>query len=152
LHNKESIVAESELDLAFSLRDIGLGAVTSTASSTPVACRPDVLATCAWMLYVSAIGAVGTETYSFTLEVSDLSGGSYLNLATWNWPRAKGVGKALVPIVGDQAAFTNTVTRFLRVTATLGGTTTTITYGSGLVKLPTKMGVAAKPGNIFQVA
>ena len=145
-------MAEAELDLGFLLRDITAGPITTTTSSTPVGCRPDLFTSLGWMIYVNALNAVSTETYVFALETSDLTGGSYVNLATWVWPRARGTGKAIIGLVGDQAFWTNTVTRFLRVTATLGGSSPSIVYGSGMVKLPTRLGTASRPGNILMIA
>lgn len=140
-------MTQAVFDIATQLK-APTAAVTATTSETGIALPVRFLATCDWVVYVTALGVVGTETYVFTLQVSDLVGGTYTTIATLTWPIAHGVGKMHVPINGDLASFYDTDSKFVRVTATLGGTTPTITYGSYLTKEANKLGIAAAPGNI----
>ena len=128
-------------------------AVTATASSTGVQLYPRALPTCDWVIHVTAIDATSAdETYVFTLEVSDVVGGTYTPIATWNWPRGHGVGKAWIPINALEAEWLDNDCMFMRVTATLGGTTPSIKYGSYLAKSSNRPGYARKPGDIVTVA
>jgi hypothetical protein len=138
-------------DKALELSPLG-APIVATASSTGVALSPRMLPTCDWVIYVTALGAVGTETYVFTLEVSDLVGGTYIAIASHTWPRAHGRGRAHIPINGDMALWQDSDSAFLRVTATLGGTTPTITFGSFLAKAATRVGMGIKQGDIVTVS
>lgn len=122
--------------------------VTSTTSSTGVAFDIRFAPTCMWELYVSAIDAVSTdETYVFTLEVSDLIGGTYTAIASHTWPRGKGAGRVGIPINGQQAAFQDTDCDWVRVTCTLGGSTPSITYGAFISKDGNHVGAGVDVGD-----
>jgi hypothetical protein len=97
------------------------------------------------VLYVS--GVLGTGTYTFTLEVSDLVGGSYTVIATWAWPAAVAAGKVHLPINADMSMFKDNDSKFMRVTATLGATSSVI-WGSYLAKSANKLGLGVKQGDI----
>lgn len=123
--------------------------VTATASTTGVAIPCRMLAISDWVIYVTAIDAASNdETYSFALQVSDVVGGTYTTIATHAWPRAHGAGRAHIPINGDMASFQDTDSAFMRVTATLGGTTPSVTYGAFLTKPTNKVGLAREAGDI----
>ena len=108
------------------------------------------LSDAAWVLYVTAMDfTTQNETYVFTLEVSDLVAGTYSIMATRAWLGSHGVGKVHVPILGEVASFLNTTSAFMRVTATLGGTSPVVTYGSYLAKDPMgRLGLAARVGDL----
>lgn len=132
------------LDIAAELKAPGV-AITATGSGTGIAIAPRFLPTCDWVIYAS--GVLGTGTYTFTLEVSDLVGGTYVPIATYSWPAARASGRVHIPITGDQAAMADTDCAFIRVTATLGATSSII-YGSFLTKSATRAGWAYKPRDI----
>lgn len=135
-------------DKALELRNVADGAETATASETGIAFDVRFAPTIMWELFVTAIDAVSTdETYVFTLEVSDLVGGTYTEIAKHVWPRGKGVGRVGIPINGSVAAFQDTDSDWVRVTATLGGTTPSITYGSFLSKDANHVGAGVDVGD-----
>jgi hypothetical protein len=123
-------------DAATELRAPGV-AITATTSGTGIAIAPRFLPTVDWVIYAS--GVLGTGTYTFTLEVSDLVGGTYTPIATYAWPAARASGRVHIPITGDQAAMADTDCAFIRVTATLGATSS-IVFGSFLTKSATRAG------------
>jgi len=124
-------------------------AVAATASSTGVLLYPRMLANCDWVIYAS--GVLGTGTYTFTLEVSDVVGGSYTAIATYSWPATLASGRVHIPINGDMAAFKDNDSKFIRVTATLGATSSII-YGSFLAKSANRAGWAYKPNDFIAVS
>lgn len=137
-------------DKALELRAAGTAITATGATSvTGVALPVRFLPTCDWVIHVAAIDAVNNdETYVFSLEVSDVVGGTYTQIAEHTWPRGHGTGKAHIPINGDMAAFQDTDSAFMRVTMTAGGTTPSINYGSYLAKAATGLGIARKPGDV----
>ena len=140
-------MTQAVFDKLLELRDGAAAAVTSTASGTGIAVNPRMLPSCSWVISVTAIVANDAdETYVFTLEVSDVVGGTYTPIASFNWPRGNGAGKVHIGIQPDQAAFQDTDSAFVRVTATLGGTTPSVTYGSYLTKATTNPGKARDTG------
>jgi hypothetical protein len=141
-------MSQQVFDLALQLQAPG-AAITSTASSTGVLLNPRYLPTCDWVVYVSAV--LGTGTYTFTLQVSDLVGGSYTTIATLVWPPALAAGKMHVPINADMAAFLDSDSKFMRVTATLGASSSII-WGSFLAKAANRLGIAARVGDIVTVS
>jgi hypothetical protein len=144
-------MSQNIFDKLLELRNVADGAETATASETGIALAVRFLPVCEWVIFCTAMGVVATETYVFTLEVSNLVGGTYTAIARHVWPIAHGIGEVHVPINGDLAAWQDTDSAFLRVTATLGGTTPTVTYGSFLSKQGRKMGGAYEPGDIITV-
>ena len=123
-------------------------AVTATASTTGIAVNPRMLPTCDWVIYTKTMPAGTNETYVFTLEVSDLVGGTYTPIATWNWPRAHGIGKIHIALNGDQAAFADTDCAFMRVTLTETGTAPSCIYGSFLTKATTGIGLGRRQADV----
>lgn len=142
-------MSQAVFDKATELRNIADGAETATASETAINYPVRFLPGSSWVVFVTALDAAGAdETYVFSLEVSDLIGGSFTKIAELVWPRAHGAGKLHVPISGDLASFQDTDSDWIRVTCTQGGVSSSITYGSYLTKSTNKLGIAAKPGDI----
>ncbi len=138
-----------QFDKLLELRNIADGAETATASETGIALPVRFLPTCDWVVYVTALDAVGgDETYVFTLEVSNLIGGTYTEIARMNWPRAHGAGRLHMSLNGDMASFYDTDSIFCRVTCTQAGATSTITYGSFLTKATNKIGLGVHQGDV----
>jgi hypothetical protein len=125
-------------------------AVIATASSTGVALFPRTLPTCDWVLYLSAVAATGT--YVFSLEVSDLVGGTYTPIVSFTWPPTIAAGRVHIPINGQMAALKDADCRFMRITSTLGGTTPSAVIGSFLTKAATNSGYAIRVGDFPNVA
>lgn len=123
-------------------------AVVATGSTTGVQLFPRMLPTCDWVLYVKTMPAGTNETYVFTLEVSDLVGGTYTPIASHNWPRGHGPGKVHIPIVGDMAAFQDTDSAFVRVTLTETGTAPSCIFGSYIGKAANGVGLGRKQGDV----
>lgn len=141
-------MALAVFDKALELRNIADGAETATASETGVSFPVRFMGTASWVVHVAALDAVGAdETYVFTLEVSNLVGGSYTAIASLTWPRARSSGVVYVPVSGYTAAFEDADSAFVRVTCTQGGVSSSITYGSYLTKdVGGNMGIAVDPG------
>jgi hypothetical protein len=141
-------MSQQVFDKALELIAPGI-AITATASSTGVQLNPRFLPTCDWVIYAS--GVLGTGTYTFTLQVSDLVGGTYTTIATFVWPPALAAGKVHIPINADLAAFLDSDSKFMRVTATLGATSSVI-YGSFLAKAANRLGIGARQGDFVAVS
>lgn len=142
-------MSQAVFDKLLELRNVADGAETATASETGIALAVRMLQPCSWVIFVTAIDAASAdETYVFALQVSDLVGGTYTTIATHTWPRAHGVGKVHIPVSGELAAFQDTDSAFLRVTATLGGTTPSVTYGSYLAKETSNAGLGRRVGDV----
>ena len=136
-------------DVATELVALPASAVTTTTSSTGVAIPVRMLPTSDWVIYVTSIDAASNdETYVFTLEVSDVVGGTYTEIARHNWPRGHGVGRVHIPINGDMASFQDTDSAFLRQTITTGGTTPSIKAGGFITKSTNRVGLARKQGDV----
>lgn len=141
-------MTQAIFDGALELKATG-AAVTSTGSTTGIAIAARFLPVCDWVVNVTAIDFTTTdETYIFTLEVSNLVGGTYSIVATLPWIGSRGPGKVSVPVSGERAAFMNTTSAFMRVTATLAGTTPSVTYTSYLAKAANRLGTAQNHGDI----
>lgn len=124
-------------------------AITATASSTGVLLYPRLMPTYDWVVYASAV--LGTGTYTFTLEVSDLVGGTYTAIARLVWPPALAAGKLNIAVNANTAGFLDSDSKWIRCTATLGATSSII-YGSFLAKTANKAGIGARVGDIVTVA
>ena len=139
-------------DKLLELRAISDGAITATGSTTGISLDVRMLPVCDWVIYVSALDFTTTdETYVFTLQASDLVGGTYTTIATHTWPGARGAGRVHIPINADMFTIADADCDWVRVTATLAGTTPSLTYGSFLAKAANKRGIAAKPGDLVTV-
>ena len=141
-------MSQQVFDIALQLIAPGV-AITATASSTGVLLYPRLLPTCDWVVYCSAV--LGTGTYTFALQVSDLVGGTYTTVASIVWPPALAAGKIHIPINADVPGFLDNDSKFIRVTATLGATSSVI-YGSYLAKSANKLGIGARVGDIVTVS
>jgi hypothetical protein len=146
-------MAQAILDLSLVMRDSALGAVTTTGSTTGLPCAASYLTTCGWHLWVLALDASSSdETYVFTLETSTALATGYGAIATWTWPRGHGIGHVNIPIGGYQAFWSGVGYGFIRTTCTVGGTSPSIVYGSGLGKPSTRPCLCSRPGYILTAA
>jgi hypothetical protein len=125
-------------------------AITATGSSTGVQLYPRQLPVCDWVIYIS--GVVSTGTYVFTLQVSDVVGGTYTTIASYTWPPATASGRVHLPISGQMAALQDADSKFVRVTYTLAGTTPSAVIGSFLAKAATNAGLGVRVGDFPAVA
>lgn len=122
-------------DTALSLRASGT-AITATASGTgiafPVRQIGDYKAVVA---YNGMDYTTGDESYIFSIEVSDVVGGTYTKIATMpNIGSATASGFLDIPLNGKIAEELDADSAFIRVTATLAGTTPSIDYDCFLTK------------------
>ena len=133
------------LDVLLELRDITDGAETATTSETGVAFAVRYAGSCSVMVHVTAIdNASANETYEMAAEVSDAQGGTYTEVGRIVLDRDTAVPfTAMIPIHSEKAQLLDADADWIRVTATLGGTTPSITYGAYVV--PTPMG---NPGRV----
>lgn len=129
-------------DKFLELRDVTAGAVTATGSTTGVNMEVRYLLPCSVEIYVSAIDATSAdETYTFSVQVSDVVGGTYTTIAgPIAYARGLGAGKVSIPISAELAQWVDADSAFIRITHTLGGTTPSVTYGAYLAKSHTMYG------------
>lgn len=118
-------------DTALVLRESGT-AETSTASETGVAF--DVRKIGDFKAIIQYSGAVATGTYTFSIEVSDLVGGTYTEIADVVATPANASDRFDIPLSGKIAEQLDADSAFIRVTATLGGTSPSIDYDCFLTK------------------
>lgn len=127
------------LDTLLELRDITDGAETSTAAETGVSFPVRKIGGYKAVMNVSAIDYTTTdETYSFQIQVSDVVGGTYTTIAelgTGVVLGSAGAARYELPLSGNLAAEIDADSAFIRVQATLAGTTPSITYGCHLEKM-----------------
>jgi hypothetical protein len=142
-------VSTAVFDKALELLAPG-AALAANGSSTGVLLYPRFLPTCDWVIYAS--GTVGTGTYTFNLQVSDIVGGTYTTISTITWPPTLVAGRLHTAITGDQAAFFDTDSRYIRINYAIGGTTPGIVIGSFLALSANRAGWAYKPGDIITVS
>ena len=116
-------------DDATVLRDAGTP-VTSTTSETGIAFPVRKIDDYKAVINYSGKDFTTTdETYVFTIEVSDVVGGTYTAIATLpDIGALAAAGQIDVPLNGNVAEFLDADSAFIRVTATLGGTTPSIDY------------------------
>lgn len=114
------------------LRNLADGAETATAAETGVAfeIRKHIALLCV-VDVTASVSNDNDETYVFTVEVSDLVGGTYTPIATLTVTRGV-TGKYTIPLSGELAQKLDDDCDFIRIKATLGGTTPSITYGAYL--------------------
>ncbi len=118
-------------DKLLELRDVDAGAITSTASTTGLRFPIRKYKGLCVMVHVTAIDATSNdETYVLTVEVSDTVNGTYTPIAALPNIRDAGTGIYTIPISGETAQQLDDDSAFVRVTATLGGTTPSLTYGA----------------------
>lgn len=121
--------------------------LAANGSATGVLLYPRTLPTCDWIIYAS--GVVGTGTYTFNLQVSDVVGGTYTTIASATWPSAVSSGTLAVPITGRTATFFDNDSKFIRVNYAIGGTGPGIVTGSFLGKAANNPGLAVDVGDIY---
>jgi len=123
---------------------------TITVSTTYPGVRANVLAapTCVWCIAVSAVSATGT--YTFALQVSDVLGGTYLPIAAWTWPAGTSTPhQVAVGVSATAARMANPQAAYVRVVATLGGASPSVTLESWVTKPGGAVGLGTRPGNVY---
>ena len=122
-------------DTALVLRTSGT-AETSTASETGVAFDVRKIEDYKAVVQYSGMDYTTTdESYVFSIEVSDLVGGTYTAIATMpDIGGTQGTGRLDIPLNGKIAELLDADSAFIRVTATLGGTSPSIDYDCFLTK------------------
>lgn len=106
----------------------GAAARTSTASGTGIACNLRKYRAAIIGVDVSECDATtGNETYVLSVEVSDVVGGTYTEVARVTVPRGV-TGQFEMAVTGVGVEKLDADCAFTRVTWTLGGTTPIITF------------------------
>jgi hypothetical protein len=118
------------------LRDSGT-AITTTTSETGIEFAVRHIGGYKAVIQYNGMDfTTGDETYVFSIEVSDLVGGTYTAIATMpDIGSATASGRLDVPLSGKIAEELDADSAFIRVTATLGGTTPSIDYDCYLTKM-----------------
>jgi hypothetical protein len=111
-------------------------AETSTASETAIAFPVRKIGDYKAVIVYSGLDfTTGDESYVWTVEVSDTSGGTYTAIATTpDMGSATAAGRLDVPLNGKIAEQLDADSAFVRVTATLGGTSPSVDYDCYLTK------------------
>jgi hypothetical protein len=111
-------------------------AETSTASETGVEFPVRKIEGYKAVIQYSGLDfTTGDETYVFSIEVSDVVGGTYTAIATMpDIGSATASGRLDIPLNGKIAEELDADSAFIRVTATLGGTTPSIDYDCFLTR------------------
>ncbi len=124
------------LDKNLELRDNADGAETSSASEAAIKFAVRKIGMYKAVVILSAVDVADTdETYVFNIEVSDASGGTYTSIASLSFAAgAAQTGSYDIPLSGQLAEQLDADAEYIRVTATLGGTTPSVTYGCYLTK------------------
>lgn len=118
-------------DTATVLRTAGT-AITTTTSETGLEFAVRNIE--AYKAVIQYSGAVATGTYTFTIQVSDLVGGTYTTIASVVATPANASDRFDVPLSGKIAEQLDADSAFIRVTATLGGTSPSIDYDCFLTR------------------
>jgi hypothetical protein len=121
-------------------------ALTTNGNGTGILLYPRDFPTCDWVVYASAV--LGTGTYTFNLQVSDLVGGTYTTVAQIVWPPAVAGGKLHVGINGAQAQWFDNDSKFVRVNYVIGATSS-IVVGSYITLPSNNAGLAVDVGDIY---
>lgn len=118
------------------LRDIDDGAETATANETAINVEAINLEEFKAVIHVTALDfTTGDETYVFDISVSDLVGGTFTKVATLpDIGSATATGIYEIPLSGALVQGLDSDADWIRVGATLGGTTPSVTYGAFLTK------------------
>ena len=122
-------------DDALVLRDSGT-AITSTTSATGISFPVRHIGGYKAVIQYSGMDfTTGDESYVFSIEVSDVVGGTYTAIATVpDIGSATASGRLDIPLNGKIAEELDADSAFIRVTATLGGTTPSIDYDCFLTR------------------
>jgi hypothetical protein len=121
-------------------------ALTANGNGTGVLLYPRDFPMADWVVYAS--GVLGTGTYTFNLQVSDLVGGTYTTIASIVWPPAVAGGKLHVGINGAQAQWFDNDSKFVRVNYVIGATSS-IVVGSYITLPSNNAGLAVDVGDIY---
>lgn len=129
--NRTSSIYDSDL----ALRTSGTP-ITSTTSETGVEFAVRNIEDYKAVIQYNGMDYTTTdESYVFSVEVSDLVGGTYTAIATLpDVGGTQGSGRLDIPLNGAIAEQLDVDSAFIRVTATLGGTTPSIDYDAYLTK------------------
>lgn len=123
------------VDASLILRDITDGAESGTASETGVALPVRYLDLAKAVINHNAIGGTvdGSNYWTITIEISDVVGGTYTQVATTG-ALAAAKNEIELPLSGLLNKYKDADSAFIRVTATETGTTAgNLTYGCYLV-------------------
>lgn len=117
------------------LRDIDDGAETQTANETGKNFNIRKHQMVAVVVDITACASNdNTETYDLVVAVSDVVGGTYTEIASLAVPRGT-TGRLVIPVHGQTAELLDADCDWIRISATLGGDTPSITYGAFLAAL-----------------
>ena len=108
-------------------------AVTTTTSETGISFAVRHIEE--YKAVVSYSGAVATGTYTFSVQVSDLVGGTYTTIADVVATPANASDRFDIPLSGKIAEQLDADSAFIRVTATLGGTSPSVDYDCFITKV-----------------
>lgn len=125
-------------------------ALAATGQGTGVLLYPRQLPTCDWVLYWS--GLVATGTYTFSIAVSDVVGGSYTVISSYTIPTTLTSGRVHIAMNGNQAAVADADSKFIRAQYTIGGTTPGVVAGIFLAKAATNAGLGVRVQDFFTAA
>lgn len=123
-----------DTETAVTLRDVTDGAETASAAEVGVAFDPDNYDYVVVAINVTAIdSADADETYVLTVE-SDTAAAETNNVAQATLPNIRAIGTGMYQVVLHAGTIKklDSDAAYLRVKATLGGTTPSITYGAWL--------------------
>lgn len=125
-------------DKNLELRDVADGAETATAAETGIAFDPVHIGEYEAVVHVTAIDAADAdETYVLTVETDSLVAftDAPVVIASLAVDKATAVPtKIRIPLNGAKTKFLDPNAAAIRIKATLGGTTPSITYGAYLTK------------------
>lgn len=140
-------MAVGTFDKLLELAAVGSAVTATQTLHTGVAIPCRFLPTCDWVIHVTAIDAGDAdETYAFSLQCSDVVGGTYTTVASYAWSRDKGVGQMHIPLNGDMFSGTDADSAYVRLQTDFSGTTPSCTYGSYLTKATSKHGLGVRAG------
>ena len=118
-------------DKQLELRDIAAGAITETASATGIGFDARMAGDFKAIIYVSARSATGTCTISVQTDADASFGGTPVTVGSVTVAAStKGVFE--IPLSAAQVAKLDPDAGAIRVTATMGGTTPSVTFGAYL--------------------
>lgn len=121
-------------DKQLELRDIAAGARTETAAETGIGFDSRMAGDFKAVVYVSERSSTGTCTVSVQTATDADFGGSSVTIGSVTIPAsAKGVYE--IPMSAAQIARLDPDASAIRITATLGGTTPSVTYGAYLAPM-----------------
>lgn len=125
-------------DVSLRLRNSADGAETSTAAEAAI--ELDVLAIQAFKCLINVISVdntTGDETYTFDVQVATTSGGTYYTVGSFVFAAGTcATGEYEIPLSGQNIYEHLSTAAYIRIKATLGGTTPSVNYGAVLTRLP----------------